>query len=258
MIDSHCHLDFDVYEGQRDDVVSAALEAGVQTIINIGVDVPSSVRSVELAEQYECLYATVGVHPHDARTLNNAALEKLRAMVTHPRVVAIGEIGLDYYRDLSPRHVQKTAFEQQIELAIEAALPIVIHTRESFQPTLDIVKKYAGRLKGGVFHCFPGDLNDARRVIDLGFVISVGGVITFPNSKMSRVAAQAPLEKILLETDAPFLTPVPYRGKQNQPAYVSYVRDRLAELRKTRPQEIEKITDRACNKLFRLEETFEG
>ena len=156
------------------------------------------------------------------------------------------------------KSTERTAFEQQIELAVDAALPIVIHTRESFQPTLDIIKRYVGRLRGGVFHCFPGDFNDARRVIELGFVISVGGVITFPNSMMSRVAAQAPIEKILLETDAPFLAPVPFRGKQNQPAYVAYVRDRLAELQKTGPQEIERVTDRACRKLFRLEETFEG
>jgi TatD DNase family protein len=258
MIDSHCHLDFDTFDKRRDKAVSAANEAGVHTIINIGIDVETSQRSIEIAERFDSIYATVGIHPHDSKKLDNAALNRLASLAKHTKVVGIGEIGLDFYRDLSPRHIQKKAFEQQLELAVETKLPIVIHTRESFQPTVEMVKKYAGRLAGGVFHCFPGDINDARQVIDLGFVISVGGVITFKNSKMSKVAAKVPLDKVILETDAPFLTPEPHRGKKNEPAYVALVYRKLAELRDMPLSEVEKVTDRTCKKLFRLEETFEG
>jgi len=258
MIDSHCHLDFDTFDNRRDTVVSAAKDAGVHTIINIGIDVETSLRSIELAERFDSIHATVGVHPHDSKTLDDSALDRLATLAKHKKVVGIGEIGLDFYRDLSPRHIQKAAFERQLELAVETGLPIVIHTRESFQPTVDIVRRYADRLAGGVFHCFPGDINDARLVIDLGFIISVGGVITFKNSGMSRVAAKVPLDKVILETDAPFLTPEPYRGKKNEPAHVALVYRKLAELRDISLAEVEKVTDRTCKKLFGLEETFEG
>jgi len=258
MIDSHCHLDFKQYNGIRDEVVAEANDAGVHTIVNIGVDLPTSKRSMELAERFDCVYATVGVHPHDAKTLDDKTLDALRKLARHKKVVAIGEIGLDFYRDLSPRQVQRQAFRQQLELAVELRKPIVIHTRESFNETLSIVEEYRSDLLGGVFHCFPGDLNDAKRVIDLGFVVGLGGVTTFPNSRMSRVAAAVPLEKIILETDAPFIAPVPYRGKTNRPAYVRFVRDKIAELRGVTPDEVERVTDTACRKLYRLVETFGG
>ncbi|MGD8922941.1 MAG: TatD family hydrolase, partial [Candidatus Zixiibacteriota bacterium] len=156
MIDSHCHLDFDAYDNDRDRVVSDARAAGIDTIINIGVDVAASRRSIELAEKYDMVYATVGIHPHDAKTADQKAIDTLRDLAKHPKVVAIGEIGLDYYRNLSPRNVQQKAFHQQLELACEMKLPVVIHTRESFDDSLNIIRQYAGRLSGGVFHCFPG------------------------------------------------------------------------------------------------------
>ena len=160
------------------------------------------------------------------------------------------------YRDLSPRDMQRRVFHEQLELAIETELPIVIHTREAFDDTLAIVRKYADRLKGGVFHCFPGTADEAKEVIDLGFVISVGGVITYNKAGMATTARDTALDKILLETDAPFLTPVPYRGKRNQPAHVTLVRDRLAELKGISAAEVERVTDRTCQKLFALVETF--
>jgi TatD DNase family protein len=258
MIDSHCHLDFDVFDNQRDKIIAEADAAGIHTIVNIGVDVPSSKRSIALAERYDCIYATVGIHPHDARKVGGRTIDELRELSRHPRVIAIGEIGLDYYRDMSPRNVQQRVFREQLELASEVDLPVVIHTRESFEDSLDIVSDFAGRLPGGVFHCFPGDTQEAGRVFDIGFVISVGGIITFKNSKMSRVAAEVPLEKILLETDAPYLAPVPFRGKTNFPAYVVHTCRKLAELRGETPQEVERITDRNTRKLFRLAETFGG
>jgi TatD DNase family protein len=258
MIDSHCHLDFDEFAGRRDDVISEALSAGVHTMVNIGTDLESSKNSVRLAEEHDDIYATVGVHPHDAKTYDDEVEAELADLADHGKVVAVGEIGLDYYRDLSPRDVQQRIFCKQLELAVEKKLPVVIHTRESFRQTFEIVREYSRRLVGGVFHCFPGTVGDAYDVIELGFEISVGGVITFPGAKMARVASEAPLEHVLLETDSPYLTPEPFRGKPNQPAYVRLVRDKLAMLRGISPEEVEKITDRNSRKLFRLVDMFEG
>ena len=256
MIDSHCHLYFDTYDGQREQAVRDAVDAGVHTIVNIGIDLESSKKCIELAEQFDGLYATVGYHPHDAARAPKDYIDKLRDLAAHPKVVAIGEIGLDFYRDLSPRPVQQRVFEEQLELAIELSKPIVIHTRESFEPTLAIVERYGDSLVGGVFHCFPGDVDDAVRVIELGFVISVGGVITYKKASMARTAADTPLDKIIIETDAPFLTPVPYRGKTNYPAYVKYTCAKLAELHGIATEEAERVTDRTCRKLYGLVETF--
>lgn len=258
MIDSHCHIDFKDFNANRAEIISAAVEAGVHTLINIGADLITSQRSVQLAREHEMIYAAVGVHPHDAKTLDNACLEQIRQLAGDEKVVAIGEIGLDYYRDLSPRNVQKKAFHKQMQLAVELNLPVVIHTREAFEDTFLIVSEYSDMLPGGVFHCFPGDVDDAYRVIDLGFVLGIGGYVTYKNKPMAHVAAEVPLDKIILETDAPYLAPVPYRGKTNQPAYVRFVCDKVAELRGVSSQEIEKITDRTCQKQFRLVETFGG
>jgi TatD DNase family protein len=258
MIDSHCHLDFKQYDGLRDEVVREANEAGVHTLVNIGVDLATSRLSIELAERFSCVYATVGVHPHDARTLDNTTLAELRRLAAHKKVVAMGEIGLDFYRDLSPRDIQMKVFREQLELAVELKLPIVIHTRNSFEETLKIVDDFAVDLRGGVFHCFPGDVDDAIRVFEIGFLVGLGGITTFPNSRMARVAAEAPLEKIILETDAPFIAPVPHRGKTNRPAYVRFVRDKIAELRRIDPDEVERATDLTCRKLYGLAETFGG
>ncbi|TFH55364.1 MAG: TatD family deoxyribonuclease [Candidatus Zixiibacteriota bacterium] len=258
MIDSHCHLVFDQFDGLRDQMLANAREAGVHTIINIGVDLPSSKKSSELAQANGMVYATVGIHPHDANLLNDASLAELDRLSRHAKVVGIGEIGLDFYRDLSPRKAQIAAFRRQMELAIESKLPVVIHTRESFRQSVDIVKDYAKGLKVGVFHCFPGTVEEAYEVIELGFHISVGGIITFKNAKMDDVAAEIPLDKIMIETDSPYLAPVPHRGMMNQPAYVSHVCDRLAELKGITPGEVEKVTDRTCRKLFGLVEVFGG
>ncbi len=258
MIDSHCHLDFKEYRNNIDQIIKNARDAGIHTLINIGADLESSKRSVELAAKYNFIYATVGVHPHDASKYDDRTETELLKLLENKRVVAIGEIGLDYYRDLSPRPVQQRAFRRQLEIAVDRKYPVVIHTRESFHNTVNIVKEFAQSLRGGIFHCFPGTIEDALEVIELGFHISVGGVITYPKAKMAEVAVKAPLDSILLETDSPYLTPVPFRGKTNQPAYVAYVRDKVAELRGIAPSEVEKVTDRNCRKVYRLVETFEG
>ncbi len=256
MIDSHCHLNFIDKSGPIEDMVEAAARIGVHTIINIGTDLDSSRVSVDLASRFANVYATVGVHPHDAKTLTDATFEDLKRLAGRKKVVAIGEIGLDYYRDLSPRDVQKKAFIRQLEFAVEKKLPIVIHTRDSLDDTIDIVKQFAGGIDGGIFHCFQGDIRDAERVFALGFHISVNGVITYKNSGMSRLAADAPLDKMLLETDSPYLTPVPFRGQPNRPELVALVYEKLAEIRSTSRGEIERVVDRTCRKLFGLDETF--
>lgn len=259
MIDSHCHLDDRKFEGEVGRLVEDAKRAGVSTIITIGTDLASSEKAVGLAHQFEGVYATVGTHPHDARKFDQRARDRFRELaISDKKVRAVGEIGLDYYRDLSPRPIQQRVFEEQLRLAVEVQLPVVIHTRESFEDTVSIVREFARDLRGGVFHCFPGTAEDAQRVIDLGFVVSVGGVITYPNASMARMVAEIPLDKVLLETDAPYLTPVPHRGKINVPAYVTHVRDKLAEIRSVSPSEIETITDRNCKKLFGLAEVCEG
>jgi len=258
MIDSHCHLDFKAFNKNREEIILEAQHEGISTIINVGADMTTSRNSVKLANQYDMIYATVGIHPHDASTVDEGNLDELRKLSLQDKVVAIGEIGLDYYRDLSPRPVQKKAFEQQLALAVETKLPVVIHTRDAFEDTYDIIKEFAFDLPGGVFHCFPGNIEEAQRVIALGFVVSFGGVLTYKNSQMGKTATEVSLDKILLETDAPYLTPEPYRGKTNKPVYVNLVCDKLAELKNINRTEIEKITDQNCKRLFGLSEVFEG
>jgi TatD DNase family protein len=258
MIDSHCHLDGKDYRGRLDQIVSSAQTEGVHTIVNIGADLPSSIRSIELAKQFPCIFATVGVHPHDAKTYSSELEEKLQKLLSYEKVVAIGEIGLDFFRDLSPRNVQREIFRRQLEMAADQKFPVVIHTRDAFRDTINIVKEYSSKLVGGIFHCFLGSVDEAKEVIELGFYISIGGIVTFPKSVMTEMAVAIPLEYILLETDSPYLAPVPYRGKINQPAYIKYVKDKVAQLRNIPAEEVEKITDRSCRKAYRLEDPFGG
>ncbi len=256
MIDSHCHLYFDKFDKIRDELVNESRAAGVHTIVNIGIDIKSSLQAISLTEQYDGLYATAGIHPHDAQNVDRDYISKLKDICSHKKVVALGEIGLDFYRDISPRNAQEKVFKEQLKLASDLNMPIVLHTRESFDKTFEIIKEYASSLNGGIFHCFPGDIKQAMAVIELGFHISVGGVITFNNSSMADVAGEVPLKWLLLETDAPFLTPVPFRGKMNKSEYVKFVYEKLAELRNESFTEIEKQIDRNGQKLFKLVDVF--
>ncbi|MEZ5360291.1 MAG: TatD family hydrolase [Candidatus Zixiibacteriota bacterium] len=255
MIDTHCHIDFKDFDHDREEVIVNATEFGVDRLINIGADIPSSRRAFKLANEYENIYCTVGVHPHDAKTLTDDFLSEMRTMTDNKKVVGIGEIGLDYYRDLSPRDIQKKAFIKQLDLAAELDYPIVIHVREAMDDALNIVSDYIGRLRG-VFHCFPGTVQQAEQVIMMGFHVSVNGVMTYKNSKMANIGRDVPLEWILVETDCPYLTPAPHRGKRNCPAYVRFVCEKLAQLRDMDVAEVDKITTRNAEKLFRLVETF--
>ena len=253
MIDTHAHLDFEQFDQDREAVIDIAHNEGVEIIINIGTDFPSSEMSITLAEKHSGIYAVVGTHPHDAKTWNSktdpARLEKLAA---HPRVVAVGEIGLDFYRNYSPHADQKRAFADQIAVAHNLHLPIVVHNREAFDDVFDMLLDCGAHEVGGVMHCFAGTVDQAWQTVDYGFAISVGGRLTYKNSRDTPVVEALPLDRILLETDCPFLTPVPFRGKRNHPALVKYVRARVAELKGLDETEVDMVTTAAARKLFGL------
>ncbi len=253
MIDTHCHIDFPDFNRDRPEIIVEASRQGVNRLINIGADIDSSRRSLKLAETHANIYCTVGVHPHDSKTLTPAILMELEQMAVSHKVVGIGEIGLDYYRNLSPHDIQRKAFIAQLDLAVKLHLPVVIHVREAMDEALSIIADYAGRLRG-VFHCFPGTTDQARRLAVMGFLISVNGVITYRNSRMAIVGREVDLETVLLETDCPYLTPEPFRGKRNSPAQVRLVGAKLAEIRGVDISEIDRITTRNAEKLFHLVE----
>jgi TatD DNase family protein len=231
IIDSHAHLQFDEYTAELDNVLDRAREAGVAAIINIGTDLASSRAAIALADRFPQLYATVGLHPHEAATFTGETGSALADLARHPKVVAIGETGLDYYYQHSPREAQLTAFRAQLELAHVAGLPVVVHSRDAKEETLRLLAETAPGRKG-VLHCFTGDLDMAERAIGMGFYISFSGIVTFKNAGPLREVAKAlPLESIIIETDCPFLTPTPHRGKRNEPAFVVRVAEQLAELK---------------------------
>ncbi|MFC1683351.1 TatD family hydrolase [Candidatus Zixiibacteriota bacterium] len=252
LIDSHAHLDFSQFKNDREQVIQRALDAGLAAIVNVGTDLPSSEKSADLARKHAPIYAVVGVHPHDAKTLTPSSLTRLTELAEDPKVVAIGEIGLDFYRDLSPRHLQREAFRQQIRLAIELDIPMVIHDRDAHAEVLDIMHQEEAHRVGGVLHCFSGDLEMARQGLEMGFYIAFGGPITYGGGKKQEIARHIPLNRILVETDCPFLTPVPHRGQRNEPAYVRYVVEKLAELRGVSFEKVAQATGENAMRVFRL------
>lgn len=235
MIDSHCHLDSAEFDADRDAVIERALAAGVEHMMAIGTGngPPDLEAGLRLADWHAAFYATVGVHPHDAAKAKPEDFEHLARLLAHPKALAVGEIGLDYHYDFSPRDVQKSVFSAQMEIAAQAKKPIVIHTREAWDDTLALIEEHwAPHGIGGIMHCFSGGREEARRALDLGFYLSFGGIVTFPKALAVQEAAQfAPRDRILIETDAPYLAPVPKRGKRNEPALIVHTARRLAELR---------------------------
>ena len=238
LIDTHAHLDFPEFDGDREEVIQRALEAGVTRIITVGVDLESSRAAIALAERVPCICATVGMHPHDAVKLTPQALAELRELALHPRVVAVGEIGLDFYRNLSPRDAQQQAFEAQLALAREVGKPVVIHDREAHAEIMATLRRWTAdhpaqaKRPLGILHCFSGGPEMAREAVELGFYISLAGPVTFLNARQPvEVARQIPLANLLVETDAPFLSPHPYRGRRNEPARVRLVTQRIAEIK---------------------------
>jgi len=254
LIDSHTHLYDPVFDADRDDVIRRAREAGISAVISIGCDLETSRRAVDLADRHEMIYATVGVHPHEVKHLDEAGLAELQKLAAHIKVVGYGEIGLDYYYLHSPKETQQRQFRRQIGLAKELGLPIVVHSRDAKSDTLAILKEEGAETVGGVMHCFTGDLEMARTAIRMNFYISFSGVLTFANAGALREVARAlPLERILVETDCPYLSPVPNRGRRNEPAYIRHTADALARLYPSQvPDSVMKITADNAARLFRI------
>ncbi len=253
LIDTHAHLEHERYRSDRDDVVARARAAGVWPIVEVASDEKTSWLAIGLVRRYPGLFATVGIHPHEARTASESALERIRAVAREPGVVAIGEIGLDYHYDFSPRDDQRRAFAAQIGLARDVGLPIVVHDREAHQDTLDILRSEAVQGVGGVMHCFSGDFGMARECLDMGLYISVGGSVTFPGAgRLRDIIAGIPLDRLVLETDCPYLTPAPHRGKRNEPAYLVFVAREVARAAKATLDEVAAMTTRNATRLFQL------
>ena len=253
LFDSHAHIDDNRFDSDRLETIERARENGVTGIINIGADMASSARSVALAQAHEGIYAAVGIHPHDAKSAVNADYDRMAEWVEQEKkVVAIGEIGLDYYYDLSPREVQQEVFIRHIDLARQLRKPIIIHDRDAHGDVMNIVKKEA---KGiiGVFHCYSGSLEMAKEVLKLGFYVSFAGPVTFAKStKLKEIAAAVPLERLLVETDSPYLTPHPHRGRRNEPAHVRLVAEEVARLRGLSLEEVAEATTQNVKQLFHI------
>jgi TatD DNase family protein len=254
LIDSHCHLDSAEFDADRDEVIQRALDAGVEHMVAIGTGSgpPDLEAGIRLADKYPAFYATAGIHPHDAAKASPADFEHLVELLAHPKVIAVGEIGLDYHYDFSPRETQESVFIRQMQIAAEARKPIVIHTREAWEDTLGLIERHwAPHGIGGVMHCFSGGPAEAQRALDLGFHLSFGGIVTFPKALDVQAAAKAaPSNRILIETDAPYLAPVPKRGKRNEPALIVHTAHKLADLRGETVQEIGRATTGNFRRLF--------
>jgi TatD DNase family protein len=251
LVDSHCHLDDSQFDPDREQVIERAQAAGVERLMAIGTgDGPPDLQTaIRQADRYPFIFATIGVHPHDASKATPQTFTELRDLAAHPKVLAVGEIGLDYHYDFSPREVQHAVFERQLEIAAESGKPIVIHTREAWPDTLSILRE---RWQGaGIMHCFTGGEEQAREALALGFHLSFGGVLTFPKAEAVRQAARiTPAERLLVETDCPYLAPVPHRGKRNEPSFLVDTVKRLAEVRGSTPADIAALTTSNFERLF--------
>jgi len=253
LIDSHAHIQGKEYAGEVEAVIARAREAGVGKIIAVGGagDMSSNTEAIALAKTFPEIYATVGMHPHDAKDVGADELKKLKELAAAPKVVAVGETGLDYYYDHSPREVQRRVFAEFIHLARETGLPIVVHERDAAQDVADLLRAEGARKLRGVIHCFTGDYEAACAYLDLGFYISFTGIITFKNADALRdVVRKVPLERMLVETDSPYLTPVPHRGRRNEPAYVRYVGETIASVKGLSLEEVARGTTQNVRELF--------
>ncbi|MCX5865095.1 MAG: TatD family hydrolase [Deltaproteobacteria bacterium] len=254
LIDTHCHLDMSAYEADFEVVLARALAAGVTRIISVGIDLESSRRAIALAEQHQGIYATVGVHPHNVAELSEDDYAELQALCRHVKVVAYGEIGLDYVKNYAPIALQKEHFSRQVVLAKELHLPLVVHDREAHDDIMEILETAGPFPAGGVMHCFSGDTTFARRVLALGFHISIPGVVTFAKAEMLHEAVrEIPLGSLVLETDGPFLAPVPKRGKRNEPQLMLFTAQKVAELKGVSLEEVARQTTINAVRLFGLE-----
>jgi len=259
LIDSHAHIDLATFDRDREQVFARARQGGIRAIINVGLDAESSRASLEMAKQYDDVFSTVGFHPHEASKMKDGDLKILAELAQDDRVVAVGEIGLDFYRNLSARRIQEKAFRKQLDLAAELGLPVVVHCRQAHREVFKILSAWvkstlsAGRRRWGVIHCFSGDIELAQRYIDIGFYISLAGSVTYPSAgELVQVAREIPLSRLLLETDAPFLAPQAYRGKRNEPAYVALIAEKVAQVREVPREKVAEAAAKNTISLFRL------
>ncbi|MBZ0293755.1 MAG: TatD family hydrolase [Anaerolineae bacterium] len=260
LVDTHCHLNFNSYDDDRQAVIDRAAQAGVTRIINPGIDLESSQQAVDLAATHEGIYAAVGIHPNSSADFTPSMLDEIRAMAATPGVVAIGEIGLDYHWDKSPKSQQFAAFEAQLALASELALPVIIHNREASEDLITILEEWAADLpdsmnpRPGVLHSFSAPPEIAERALAAGFYLGFTGPITFKNAdELRSIAHDVPLDRLLVETDGPFLTPMPYRGKRNEPAYIPFMVERLAGLKQMTDDAMGAATTENAVRLFQFD-----
>ncbi len=253
LVDTHCHLDWNAFDADRDEVIRRAIDGGVARMLTIGVDVLSSRRAIELAEQYAEVYAAVGVHPNDCADFDAAMLQEVRSLAQQPKVIAIGEIGLDYYWHKVDHGVQARAFQAQLELAAELRKPVIVHSREAAADTIGMLENFTrhSSLVTGTLHSYFDDLTIMQRAFAIGFCCGVTGPITFKKSDRERdIIRQAPLDRLLIETDAPFLTPVPHRGQRNEPAYVRHVAETIAQVQELTVEVVAQQTTLNANQLL--------
>jgi TatD DNase family protein len=260
LTDTHCHLDFQRFDEDREQVIERARNAGVTRILNPGIDLESSQASIKLAEEYSEIFVAVGVHPHSASSFDQSTLPRLRELASHPKVVAIGEIGLDYYRDHAPKELQRRIFRLQLELAADLGLPVVVHNRQATQEVLEGLTEWQAQLvkagsavakQPGVLHSYSDNANNGRKAIESNFYIGITGPVTFRNApELQKVVASLPVEHLLIETDAPFLAPHPNRGQRNEPALVRWVAEKVAELHDRPLSEVARVTSKNADRLF--------
>ena len=251
IFDSHAHYDSEAFDADRKELLGTLKNQGVVGVVNCGSDMASSLKSLELADEFDFIYAACGIHPHEAETCKQGYLPVLKKLCLEDKCVAVGEIGLDYHYDFSPREIQKQVFEQQIVLAKELDLPVIVHDREAHEDTFELLKRYKPK---GVVHCFSGSAEMAKEIVKLGMYIGLGGAVTFKNARKPReVAAVVPSDRLLIETDCPYMTPVPHRGKRCDSTYIPFTAEVIAEVRGTTAQEILDLTRVNANSLFGLE-----
>ncbi len=255
IFESHAHYDDEKFDEDRDSLLSSMKENNIEYIVNVGASLETTKKTIELTEKYDFVYGAAGVHPSETAELNEENFAWLKAQCARPKIVAVGEIGLDYYWDEPERDIQKKWFVRQLALAKETDLPVIIHSRDAAKDTLDIMKAQECNKMEGVMHCFSYSKEIARDVLNMGFFLGIGGVVTFQNAKaIKEVVAYAPLEQILLETDCPYLAPVPFRGKRNSSLYIPYIVEEIARIKEVECEEVIRVTNRNAKKLFRIEE----
>ena len=253
LFDTHVHLNDDQFDDDLEEVIERARLNGVERVVVVGFDEKTIKRAMELIDTYDFMYAAIGWHPVDAIDLTDSYLDWIEELTAHPKVVAIGEIGLDYHWDKSPKDIQQAVFRRQIQLAKKLDLPIIIHNREATEDVVAILEEEGAAEVGGIMHCFSGSPETAKRCLEMNFYISLGGPVTFKNAvKPKEVAKEVPLDRLLIETDCPYLAPHPYRGKRNEPSYVKLVAEQIAELKGISFEEVARVTTENANRLFRI------